>query len=47
MDTKSLDDSLFFAKKSIIDFLRELLGMQFKIKNAQKISNYYSELRGL
>ena len=25
MDTKSLDDSLFLAKKSIIDFFRELL----------------------
>ena len=42
MDTKRLDDSLFLAKKCIIEFFRELLGMQFKIKNTRKISNYFS-----
>ena len=42
MDTKSLDDSLLLAKKTILDFFRDLLGMQFKIKNTHKITNYFS-----
>ena len=37
MDSKSLDDSLFLAKKSIIDFLRGLL------KEKKDLNTFYQQ----